>query len=431
MSLRCWNSSYERQQLQLEIRLFHCTLQLVHLYGLDDDSDDSRVSSSSSSSFSMSVDSHEDLDNDDDDDDDELDPLPAMAEHLLKDATRVWKKIEDENIAFGQRMLIADFTESDCITNFRFRKDDLVEVADELWPRIEPFLLGDRNNLTVDNNYHAPYETCLLVYLWKMSFPRRLISDMEKTFGMRKSHLSAIIQSFSASLFLLAHQYLIDPRIWHGRMPYYANLVASKSGGLFTNIWGFIDGSIRKTCRPYIYQDLLWTKYKKCHGIKFQNVTVPDGFIACLHGPFVAKRHDARMLRESGLMDILRDLMPADGSNGPVYAMYGDLAYPQSVWLLGGIANAEQGSLEARLNKFMSKSRISVEWSFNEIVKQWGHLDWKRSMKVFKEPIARHYMNGAFLCNLRNCFYGNETTVYFGVQEEDKLKLNDYLALID
>jgi hypothetical protein len=43
------------------------------------------------------------------------------------------------------------------------------------------------------------------------------------------------------------------------------------------------------------------------------------GWFNCLHdgsGPFVGKRHDARMLAESGLMEQLEDLMPPDDSNG-------------------------------------------------------------------------------------------------------------------
>jgi len=134
------------------------------------------------------------------------------------------------------------------------------------------------------------------------------------------------------------------------------------------------------------------------------------------------------MLRESGLMDILRGLMPADGSNGPVYALYGDLAYPQSIWLFGGYVNPAPGSLQRAFNRFMSGARIAVEWGFGQIISQWSYLDFKQNMKIFKTPIAQHYMNCAFLCNLRNCFYGNQATVYFNA---DVLSLEDYLALID
>jgi DDE superfamily endonuclease len=163
------------------------------------------------------------------------------------------------------------------------------------------------------------------VYLFKMARPRRLVGDCEAKFGMRKSHLLVIVRSFGSALFKISHKYLNDPTIWHGRMEYYGHLVSAKCG-LFDNIWGFIDATIRKTCRPIRYQNLLWTRYKRCHGLKFQSIVVPDGYIAYLCGPFVGKHHDARILRESGLMDKLQTLMPADLSNGGVYALYGDLA---------------------------------------------------------------------------------------------------------
>ena len=159
-----------------------------------------------------------------------------------------------------------------------------------------------------------------------------------------------------------------------------------------------------------------------------QQVGVPDGMIAYLYGPFVGKRHDARMLAESGLLTILENCMPADGSNGPVYSLYGYLAYPQSIWLFGGFVNPAQDSPEAQFNKQMSQARIAVEWGFNDIVTQFRHLDLTSNMKWLKEPIAVHYMNCAFLCNIRNCFYGNEGLAYFGAE---KMNLHNYLELID
>jgi hypothetical protein len=94
-------------------------------------------------------------------------------------------------------------------------------------------------------------------------------------------------------------------------------------------------------------------------------------------------------LRESGLMmDKLRTLMPADLSNGRVHALYGDLAYPQSIWLFGGYVNPPPNSPHAQFNKLMSKARITVEWGFSQIVVQWSHLDFRKSMKIFQEPVA-------------------------------------------
>ena len=331
MSLRTLNTVLGRKDLQSSIQLFQGYVEYVASRSDGDDEDDYDFSSLSS---------------DDDDDDDDSDSgivcmndlILPLAKAVLENMTLIYQQIEDETITFGQKKKIEDFTDSECLADFRFRKVHLTQVADELWPRLSPVLGNNREDLVLENKYHAPFETCLLLYLFKASRPRRLCPDCEQKFGMRKSHLSVMIRSFGSALFNLAQQYLTDPRIWQGKMAYYGERVSTKCEGLFSHIWRFIDGTIRKTCRPNVHQNLLYTRYKKCHGVKFQSVVTPDGFIASLYRPFVAKRHDARMLRESSLIEMLENLMPANLTNGPMYTLYGDLAYPQTIWSSGCLA---------------------------------------------------------------------------------------------
>jgi hypothetical protein len=413
MSLRTWNTNYERKTLISKTIFLR---QLIVQYN-DSSSDDDDSSVSSSSSSSSSDDSMSSV----------RDAILPVADDLLQQAQKIYTPLEDTTIVFGQRKVISDFHDSQCNLNFRFRKTELQEVADKLWPRLEPFLEGTKEKLKLENRYTAPYETCLLLTLYRFHRPVRLRPEMEMFFGMRKSHISVCIAAFSAALYQLAIQYLEDPSIWHHRMPYYATQIFKKCGVL-NNLWGFIDATIRKTCRPIRYQHLLYTKYIRGHGIKFQSIIIPDEYVAYLHGPFVARRHDARILRESGLFERLRTLMPADLSNGRVYSLYGDLAYPQSIWLFGGYLDPPRYSERAFFNRMMSTARIAVEWGFGQIIANWSFLDFKVSMKVFKEPIAQYYINAAFLCNLRNCYYGNQTSDYF---EAKPLNLQEYLALID
>ena len=136
-------------------------------------------------------------------------------------------------------------------------------------------------------------------------------------------------------------------------MPYYAMLIQQKMKGLMDCVWGFIDGRIRRTARPLYHQWSIYTCFKKCHGIKFQSVTVLEGFIACLQGPWPSKTHDACMLCDSRLIEKLEGTMPTTG-NGVVYAMYGDLAYVQSIYLLGGFWKPPTGSNKALFNRQMS-----------------------------------------------------------------------------
>ena len=210
-------------------------------------------------------------------------------------------------------------------------------------------------------------------------------------------------------------------------MPYYSELIKKKTGNVIDTLWGFIDGTIGKTARPLHNQRTVYTKFKKCHGIKFQSVLVPNGYIACLYGPVPAKTHDAELLCQSNLMEQLRSAMPDDNSNGPIYSLYGDLEYLQSSYLLGGFRNVINGTAEAHFNRLMLSVRITVEWGYCEIIEQWKFLDFCQAMRIFQSPLAQYYINAAFLSNLRNCMIGNKTRNYFDVQQ---MSIEEYIALV-
>ena len=69
-----------------------------------------------------------------------------------------------------------------------------------------------------------------------------------------------------------------------GLLEMYADPVAQK-GAALTNCFGFIDGTVRPTCRPTQYQKIVFNGHKRVHSVKFQSVTSPNGLIAILFGP--------------------------------------------------------------------------------------------------------------------------------------------------
>jgi nuclease HARBI1 len=267
----------------------------------------------------------------------------ALRITLLYNAFLNTSRFEANGITFGRCPVIADFDNSTCISCFRFRKDDLQHFSDLLWTRLDGHLNGLKESVAVENRYRVPYETGILILLYRLARPHTLHCDMEGFFGMRKSHLSAAFRTFVDVLYLFAFTFLNDPSIYKPQMPAYAALIEAKIG-IINNIWGFIDGTLRKICRPTYHQRLLYSGHKRSHGIKFQSVVPPDGLIVDLFGPMVGSRHDSFMLGESNLLNKLRDLMPADGSLGTVFSLYGDPAYPQSLHLFGGFRNAIPGS---------------------------------------------------------------------------------------
>ena len=66
--------------------------------------------------------------------------------------------------------------------------------------------------------------------------------------------------------------------------------------------------------------------------------------------------------------------MLEDGNN-PIYALYGDLAYAQSAYVLGGFRNVDTNSDEAAYNRLVFSVCIIVEWGFAELIEHWKVLD--------------------------------------------------------
>lgn len=256
---------------------------------------------------------------------------------------------------------------------------------------------------------------------------------MEKYFSMRKSKISSILNTFLDALNEVAAKLLGNPSKYFHRFDLYMHAVKEKANlpaGSILRVWGFIDGTLRKTCRPKEFQRMAYSGHKRCHGIKFQSVVTPDGLIACLFGPIPGSRHDSFMLTESRLLDQLKTFIPEDLPVGETFSLYGDPAYPQSSYLFGACPNAQPNSPEARFNAKMSSVRQCVEWGFKEVSSLWPLVDLKRQMKIFKIPVAKYYIASVFFTNCHCCFHGNETSKYFNIHEENgRLSLEQYLAL--
>jgi DDE superfamily endonuclease len=150
---------------------------------------------------------------------------------------------------------------------------------------------------------------------------------------------------------------LTNAGLFHHRFPVYAEKIAA-----VINVWGFIDGTLKKIFRPLYFRKAAYSRHKRCHGIKFQNATTPDGYPAHLFGPIAGCPHDSYMLVCSKLLPQLQTLMPQ--GQGTIYSLFGDPAYPMSAYLYGGVTQPAPGSIEAAWNTKMASARIAVEWTF-------------------------------------------------------------------
>jgi len=151
-------------------------------------------------------------------------------------------------------------------------------------------------------------------------------------------------------------------------------------------IIGFIDCTIVQTCHPSVSEKLVYTGYKKFHGMKFQAIMVPNGMISHLDGPYRAPQNDASILSESGLLGHMHThaIQPGSVEGDPpeqrYFQLYGDSAYAMSGVLVsphvqvGVLTAAEQA-----WNMAMGEVHISAEHAFRIVLQEWLFLccSWK------------------------------------------------------
>lgn len=187
-----------------------------------------------------------------------------------------------------------------------------------------------------------------------------------------------------------------------------------EKGSPVPNCFGFIDGTARAICRPSINQEAYYSGHKKVHCLKYQSLITPDGIIVSLKGAYEGRRHDAAMLRDSGLYEELE----ANVHGNQRFLIYGDQGYGLRELLLRPYTQHEIGIDPARqlFNNAMRSLRISVEWGFNKIIQIFAFLDFKKNQKLLVQDLQKMYRVGTILTNCHTCLYGGETSQYFQVK---------------
>ena len=88
-------------------------------------------------------------------------------------------------------------------------------------------------------------------------------------------------------------------------------------------------------------------------------------------------RHDAGMLRMSGLLEALQQYSYSS-TNQPL-CIYGDLANPMRVHLQAPYQGARLSNDEQSFNTSTSTVRTALEWVFGDIASYFAFLDFKRT----------------------------------------------------
>lgn len=196
----------------------------------------------------------------------------------------------------------------------------------------------------------------------------------------------------------------------------YAEAIYRKGAPIRT-IWGFIDCTIRRICRPSRFQRQAYNGHKKYHAIKFQAVVVPNGMIGHLFGALEGRRADPGMLNESKLIEKCADHAFIEGA-GPgekrFLQLFGDSAYGISLQMQSPFSGpGDRTEEEMEWNRLMGSVRIEVEHIFGVVSKTWPFLNAWWKMHLNKSPVGRYYRVGVILTNAMNCVHPNQVSLAF------------------
>ncbi|KAF8592318.1 hypothetical protein K439DRAFT_1643775 [Ramaria rubella] len=203
------------------------------------------------------------------------------------------------------------------------------------------------------------------------------------------------------------------------RLHAYATALA-EFGAPMTTVFGFINCTIHPTCRPGGFQELVYTGYKKCHGMKFQGVVTPNGLMAHLCGPFHAPQNNVGVLGESRLLEMLEEkaLQPGsqdgDLAHKQYFHVYGDSAYGVSPVMLSPFSGVGKRTLdEAAFNMAMGAVHISVEHSFGIILQDWPFINcfWKH--RIWGTQCGTLFRVAVLLTNAHSCLVPNQTSQWY------------------
>jgi len=184
------------------------------------------------------------------------------------------------------------------------------------------------------------------------------------------------------------------------------------------NIIGFTDGTHYATCRPgglgnhrMTLRDFeCYNGHHRSHGINVLGINFPDGHV-CLSKPYTGNRHDGAMWAAMGIYHKLRRLRQL---NFGFWVIFGDSAFPAGEHCHKMLTSASERWQRA-YNYTMAKLRISAEWMFKDMGRQWARLGQTKTHKLCGMNVGGRVQLAALLWNCKNSFHGSQTSQYFKV----------------
>ena len=100
-----------------------------------------------------------------------------------------------------------------------------------------------------------------------------------------------------------------------------------------------------------------------------------------MFGPVSGRRHDSYIVNNTNIIPLLHNLFGEDE-----WFVYGDSAFPITPILRKIIRNpVEESDIER--NNCMMCSRVTIEWLFGYVARNWAFVDFKKNLKLFLSPV--------------------------------------------
>lgn len=187
---------------------------------------------------------------------------------------------------------------------------------------------------------------------------------------------------------------------------------------------GDYEGAVRKA-EYHDAQQAFYTGYKKFHGIKVEEIHLPNG-MSFLFGPVSAHHNDAGVLQMSNIDNYLAAIQEgkftvatANGLRSVTYSVLGDSAFNFGLHCVQlyfcSVGGAELTEAEKRCNFHLKSARMSIEHSFGQVSNLFKICHNKDEVILGKKiPYALKQLRVCHLLqNCHVCFNGNSTSNKF------------------
>ena len=204
-----------------------------------------------------------------------------------------------------------------------------------------------------------------------------------------------------------------------------------------------VDDTNLKCCRPgsgpygnyksaprrfgsHYIQRAFYSGYFKEHGIKYQNVLLPNGLYGSVWGASLSY-NDMGILNMSGLIEYLY-LILKPTSSGALPCGLGDGIFAQSQVLMSTKMNADAGVNDRKIMNRLHSVRQPVELQFGHFFNSFRLFSNEDAFKLFNkgEFAYRVGIVGFFLLNCSTCLRGSVVNSFFGMLAPS---LEDYIPL--